>query len=180
MQNLIKIGSAVWVVALTQTHTRTHAHTHTPSVRSQHIQLKRLNIKKEHQSRTFFNSVKKLSNYYKCKKSNLSGWIRIKYAFTKIAIHTPRLFSNLFIKSDDKKLEKIDDGDFKAYLIPFEIQWWLINMSFVLTWLTCFDSAISSYYRSWYFSRSECNFDRLMISTDRSKLVILLYLMCFL
>ena len=29
MQNLIKIGSAVWAVALTQTQTRTHAHTHT-------------------------------------------------------------------------------------------------------------------------------------------------------
>ena len=29
MQNLIKIGSAVWAVALTQTHAHTHAHTHT-------------------------------------------------------------------------------------------------------------------------------------------------------
>ena len=29
MQNFIKIGSAVWAVALTQTDRRTHAHTHT-------------------------------------------------------------------------------------------------------------------------------------------------------
>ena len=34
MQNFIKIGSAVWAVALTQTDRQTHAHTHTHNLGS--------------------------------------------------------------------------------------------------------------------------------------------------